>query len=208
MRVTSVHRIGSCEHAGSLPGGRKDRRRRGPTSFRCPWERRSTSRRWVVVGAAGFEPATSCSQSKCAPRLRYAPLADPVSDRGDSLWDTTPTPGGKSRGHAARERQRGRERDQSSSNVANISATKPTNDTTITASVSMGVTYVPRIPDDPRAETASHRRGHRRTAETRDRRSDCVVRRRPTTVTTCNSFPRIDPRSGTSRSSRCGRRGC
>ena len=26
------------------------------------------------VGAAGFEPATSCSQSKCATRLRYAPF--------------------------------------------------------------------------------------------------------------------------------------
>ena len=26
------------------------------------------------VGAAGFEPATSCSQSTCATRLRYAPL--------------------------------------------------------------------------------------------------------------------------------------
>ena len=27
-----------------------------------------------MVGAAGFEPAASCSQSKCATRLRYAPV--------------------------------------------------------------------------------------------------------------------------------------
>ena len=26
-----------------------------------------------VVGAVGFEPTTSCSQSMCATRLRYAP---------------------------------------------------------------------------------------------------------------------------------------
>lgn len=26
-----------------------------------------------MVGAAGFEPATSCSQSRCATGLRYAP---------------------------------------------------------------------------------------------------------------------------------------
>ena len=28
----------------------------------------------LIIGAAGFEPAASCSQSKCATRLRYAPL--------------------------------------------------------------------------------------------------------------------------------------
>jgi hypothetical protein len=28
-----------------------------------------------LVGAAGFEPATPCSQSRCATRLRYAPNA-------------------------------------------------------------------------------------------------------------------------------------
>src|SRR5205085_1852115 len=27
-----------------------------------------------MVGAAGFEPATLCSQSRCATRLRYAPI--------------------------------------------------------------------------------------------------------------------------------------
>ena len=29
-----------------------------------------------VVGAAGFEPATSCSQSSHAARLRYAPIGE------------------------------------------------------------------------------------------------------------------------------------
>ena len=33
----------------------------------------SYSRR-TVVGAAGFEPTTPCSQSRCATRLRYAPV--------------------------------------------------------------------------------------------------------------------------------------
>jgi hypothetical protein len=27
-----------------------------------------------MVGATGFEPATPCSQSKCATKLRYAPI--------------------------------------------------------------------------------------------------------------------------------------
>ena len=27
-----------------------------------------------MVGAAGFEPATACSQSKCTTRLCYAPI--------------------------------------------------------------------------------------------------------------------------------------
>src|SRR5688500_7781930 len=30
----------------------------------------------ILVGAAGFEPATLCSQSRCATRLRYAPRAE------------------------------------------------------------------------------------------------------------------------------------
>jgi hypothetical protein len=30
-----------------------------------------------VVGATGFEPATSCSQSKCSTRLSYAPTRRP-----------------------------------------------------------------------------------------------------------------------------------
>jgi hypothetical protein len=28
-----------------------------------------------MVGAEGFEPPTLCSQSRCATRLRYAPIA-------------------------------------------------------------------------------------------------------------------------------------
>ena len=42
-----------------------------------------------MVGAAGFELATLCSQSRCATRLRYAPTADiltlkqAVLDAGD-----------------------------------------------------------------------------------------------------------------------------
>lgn len=27
-----------------------------------------------MVGAAGFEPATPCSQGRCATKLRYAPM--------------------------------------------------------------------------------------------------------------------------------------
>lgn len=33
----------------------------------------------LLVGAAGFEPATPCSQSRCATRLRYAPADSQVS---------------------------------------------------------------------------------------------------------------------------------
>jgi len=29
-----------------------------------------------MVGATGFEPATPCSQSRCATKLRYAPTRD------------------------------------------------------------------------------------------------------------------------------------
>ena len=35
-----------------------------------------------MVGAAGFEPATLCSQSRCATRLRYAPDARPTGGLG------------------------------------------------------------------------------------------------------------------------------
>ena len=53
-----------------------------------------------MVGATGFEPATSCSQSKCSTRLSYAPNqclsdADGVNARKDqpepdSDWQKTP----------------------------------------------------------------------------------------------------------------------
>ena len=42
-------------------------------------ERSAAGRSWTdtgvylkVVGAAGFEPATTCAQGRCATRLRYA----------------------------------------------------------------------------------------------------------------------------------------
>ena len=35
-----------------------------------------------LVGATGFEPATSCSQSRCATRLRHAPKLVSVSASG------------------------------------------------------------------------------------------------------------------------------
>ena len=31
---------------------------------------------FLLVGTAGFEPATSCSQSRCATRLRHVPLVE------------------------------------------------------------------------------------------------------------------------------------
>ena len=33
----------------------------------------NTERGREMVGATGFEPATPCSQSRCATKLRYAP---------------------------------------------------------------------------------------------------------------------------------------
>src|SRR5438094_9070346 len=35
-----------------------------------------------MVGAAGFEPATTCAQGRCATRLRYAPF---ISTRSDAI---------------------------------------------------------------------------------------------------------------------------
>ncbi len=40
---------------------------------------------FYLVGAAGFEPATSCSQSKRATKLRYAPILDGSIGRRDKL---------------------------------------------------------------------------------------------------------------------------
>ncbi len=44
----------------------------------CSPEGRSRPRR-VSVGLAGFEPATPCSQSRCAAKLRYSPWSDIVA---------------------------------------------------------------------------------------------------------------------------------
>jgi len=38
-----------------------------------------------MVGAAGFEPATLCSQSRCATRLRYTPKPNPDAGRATML---------------------------------------------------------------------------------------------------------------------------
>ena len=39
-----------------------------------------------VVGAAGFELATLCSQSRCATRLRYAPTARILTRQFPVFW--------------------------------------------------------------------------------------------------------------------------
>ena len=53
----------------------------GPTVFKTvPGAGRDRSP--CMVGAAGFEPATSCSQSRRATGLRYAPLIYLVPDAG------------------------------------------------------------------------------------------------------------------------------
>ncbi len=43
-----------------------------------------------MVGATGFEPATPCSQSRCATGLRHAPTGLPRDGRGRSI---RPDPG-------------------------------------------------------------------------------------------------------------------
>ena len=39
------------------------------------WEEKGSGRLAEMVGAEGFEPPTLCSQSRCATRLRYAPIS-------------------------------------------------------------------------------------------------------------------------------------
>ena len=46
----------------------------------------------AVVGAVGFEPTTSCSQSMCATRLRYAPRTGANSRSIDRGLRTTMAP--------------------------------------------------------------------------------------------------------------------
>ena len=48
-------------------------KRREPFACRCQAEDCGGS--FLMVGATGFEPATPCSQGKCATKLRYAPTA-------------------------------------------------------------------------------------------------------------------------------------
>ena len=40
----------------------------------------------TLVGAAGFELATLCSQSRCATRLRYAPTARILTRQFPCFW--------------------------------------------------------------------------------------------------------------------------
>ena len=48
-----------------------------------------------LVGAAGFEPATSCSQSKRATKLRYAPtIMNECFDSDGFSVSQMPAPGG------------------------------------------------------------------------------------------------------------------
>ena len=51
-----------------------------------------------MVGAKGFEPSTSCSQSRCATRLRHAPKKNPRRCGAGKLWgerwDLNPRPPG------------------------------------------------------------------------------------------------------------------
>lgn len=42
--------------------------------------RLATGRSDSHVGMTGFEPATPCSRSRCATKLRYIPLPPPESD--------------------------------------------------------------------------------------------------------------------------------
>jgi hypothetical protein len=63
--------ISSCFYGA--PGGTRtpDHRLRRPMLY--PAELRARRPAEELVGAAGFEPATLCSQSRCATRLRHAP---------------------------------------------------------------------------------------------------------------------------------------
>ena len=49
----------------------------------------------LMVGAEGFEPPTLCSQSRCATRLRYAPILRIVSHSKVLRLDAPTTPGTK-----------------------------------------------------------------------------------------------------------------
>ena len=46
----------------------------------------------LMVGTAGFEPATTCTPSKCATRLRYVPARTGVGFRGPGFGRTMSSP--------------------------------------------------------------------------------------------------------------------
>jgi hypothetical protein len=51
-----------------------------PDPFHCPWMDGP-----ICVGKAGFEPATSCSQSRRAAKLRYFPVPASVGHTDPSF---------------------------------------------------------------------------------------------------------------------------
>ncbi len=56
----------------------------------------SWGREALVVGATGFEPATVCSQSRCATRLRHAP-PDTICSGSNSSWVAAASRAGRGR---------------------------------------------------------------------------------------------------------------
>ncbi len=44
--------------------------------------------RRVLVGPTGFEPATLCSQSRCATKLRYGPTSNPSEALADRVLES------------------------------------------------------------------------------------------------------------------------
>ena len=67
----SPHRRRRLSHKARARTGSDRRRNAWRTAMSIEPARRGSG----LVGAAGFEPATLCSQSRCATRLRYAPIA-------------------------------------------------------------------------------------------------------------------------------------
>ena len=58
----------------------------------CEYKVNRSTRLFPAIGAAGFEPATPCSQSRCATRLRHTPIADQSMPRART---TLHAPGGR-----------------------------------------------------------------------------------------------------------------
>ena len=76
--------LGTAGHSGRSQQGWNRGNENGPTAR----EARS-GRRFREVGETGFEPATLCSQSRCATRLRYSPTRPRLVPRS-SLWSQSP----------------------------------------------------------------------------------------------------------------------
>ncbi len=54
---------------------------------KAPFREARCAENAVLVGATGFEPATPCSQSRCAPELRYAPIVAANLSRSELYRD-------------------------------------------------------------------------------------------------------------------------